>query len=96
MRFSKYCYTYHARDPNKNIRKNRISRNIIIIIINLIVYTVTMVIYERKLKLSSLLSFLMTFGSMIFVDIIIFLIITCLNYRIQRIDCIYTSDFNKK
>ena len=52
-------------------------------------------IYANVLELRSLLSFLMAFASMIFVDIIIFLIITCLNYRIQRIDCIYTSDFNK-
>ena len=96
MRFSKYFYTYHIRDPNENIRKRRCNKNVIIlIIINIILYTIFMPIYERKLKISSLLSLLMTFVSMIFVNIIISLIINCLNYRIKRIDCIYTSDFNK-
>ena len=54
-----------------------------------------MLIYVNSLKIDSLLSLLVTFGSMIFVDIIIFLIINCLNYRIKRIDCIYNFDFNK-
>jgi len=95
MRFSKYFYTYYVRDPNENERRRRCNMNYIFFLINLFLFVGMIVISAVTLKLSGLLCFLMTFVSIIFVDVIIFIIINCFNNRIKRIDCIYTSDFNK-
>ena len=95
MRFSKFFYTYHVRNPNESERRKRCNMNYIFFLINLLLFVGMIVISAVVLELNGLLCFLMTFGSIIVADVIIFLIINCVNNRIKRIDCIYDSDFKK-
>ena len=98
MRFSNYFFTFHIREPNEKFKKNKLRSYVIsiIIITNLFLLGGMAAITSLVLKIeNALLSVILSYGAPIFFDVILFIIKICLDYRIKRIDCIYSSDFYK-
>ena len=94
MRFSKYFFTYYVRDPNE-IYKSTMCRNFLIIGINTVIIAGVSSVFNHSVKMENVFGVL--FSSIccaVVVDVIIFLIIYCLNKRTKRIDFIYSADFN--
>ena len=96
MKFSEHFYMYHARDPNEKYKKKKCSIVIFLIIFNFPLFAVGIVIGFVVLKIEKgILALLMGVGPDLILDLTVFFIFVCLNYRIKRIDCIYSPDFKK-
>ena len=100
MRFSNYFFTYFIRDPDEGLEYSRLSKPLLIIYLDMAIFTTVLfiVIYALKVKKiqNSFVSFSVSVAVIIVIDIILILIdIFYLNYRLKRIDCIYSNDFDR-
>ena len=96
MRFSNYFYTYHIRDVNYDLENKRCSKTCGIICLNIFLLIAMSVITMFVIKIENLLTSLaINLGTIIVLDLIIFVLLTCFNNRIKRIDCAYSSDFDR-
>ena len=96
MKFSDYFFVYHVRDPNEKLKKNTCRFIFIIIIINIFLIAGMATISTLVIKIKNvILSLLFTYSVPIVFCLVIIAIKICLGYRIKRIDCFYSSDFNK-
>ena len=69
---------------------------VVFLIVNLIIAIGMLIVALAVLKLKNVLYILLiTLGPPLLIDFLIFIIWICLNHKIKRIDCIYSTDFNK-
>ena len=96
MRFSDYFYTYHVRDPNKNLKEKKCETLFLYIYFNIFIAIVMAGITLEVLRVKNvMLLILIVIGTPLFLDLIFFLIYLCLQNRVLRIDCIFSINFDK-
>ena len=96
MRFSDYFITYHVREPNKELKDTKCGMFIIYAIINIwLSFVMTIVVIFGIGITNVFLYILMIISPALVFDIIVYLINICLENRVFRIDCIFSSDFDR-
>ena len=96
MRFSDYFYVYHVRDPNEKLTSHKCRNITLFIIINSILIAIMYAIAGQVLKIKeTIFKILLSCCVPILIGLIIFFICCCIGYRIQRIDCFFSSDLQK-
>jgi hypothetical protein len=96
MRFSDYFITYHVRDPNEKFKVNKCGCLTIYIIINIwLCFMMTFVVILGMGITNVFFYVLLIISPSLLFDIIVYLVEACLSNRILRIDCIFSSDFDR-
>ena len=96
MRFSDYFYVYHVRNPNIKSPSHKCRNITLFIIINSILIAIMYAIAGQVLKIKeTIFKILLSCCIPILSGLIIYFICICIGYKIQRIDCLFSSDFKK-